>query len=116
MKKSAVLILIIFSLFYFAAEAQSALGKGSPQFRAIGGVSMGAYGAMNIGLGRPSFFNTIASLGGPLDMAYLLKFIEVDMLGNYDNPSAYPNRDTLLNMLKDLTISFGNPVYYNPFE
>ena len=116
MKKSAVLILIILSLFYFAEEAQSASGKGSPQFRAIGGVSMGAYGAMNIGLGRPSFFNTIASLGGPLDMAYLLKFIEVDMLGNYDNPSAYPNRGTLLNMLKDLTISFGNPVYYNPIS
>jgi hypothetical protein len=116
MKKSAVLILIILSSFYFAAEAQSALGKGSPQFRAIGGVSMGAYGAMNIGLGRPGFFNTIASLGGPLDMEYLLKFIEVDMLGNYDNPLAYPNRDTLLNMLKDVTISFGNPVYYNPLS
>ena len=117
MKKSAVLILIILSLFYFSGEAQSAsLGKGSPQFRAIGGVSMGAYGAMNIGLGRPNFFNTIASLGGPLDMAYMLKFLEVDMLGNYDNPSAYPNRDTLLNMLKDLTISFGNPVYYNPLS
>ena len=94
----------------------SYVGKGSPQFRAIGGVSMGAYGAMNIGLGRPDFFNTIASLGGPLDMAYLLKFIEVDMLGNYDNPSAYPNRDTLIDMLKDLTISFGNPVYYNPLS
>jgi Putative esterase len=92
------------------------IGKGSPQFRAIGGVSMGAYGAMNIGLGRPDFFNTIASLGGPLDMAYLLKFIEVDMLGDYDNPDLYPNRDTLMDMLKDLTISFGNPVYYNPLS
>ncbi|MBM4340890.1 MAG: hypothetical protein FJ110_15270 [Deltaproteobacteria bacterium] len=91
-------------------------GRGSPEFRAIGGVSMGAYGAMNIGLGRPDFFNTIASLGGPLDMAYLLKFIEVDMLGDYDNPNLYPNRDTLIDMLKDLTISFGNPVYYNPLS
>jgi S-formylglutathione hydrolase FrmB len=90
------------------------IGKGSPQFRAIGGVSMGAYGAMNIGLGRPDFFNTIASLGGPLDMSYLLKFIEVDMLGNYDNPEAYPSRGTLVDMLQNLTISFGNPVYYNP--
>ena len=89
-------------------------GIGSPQFRAIGGVSMGAYGAMNIGLGRPDFFNTIASLGGPLDMSHLLKFMEVDRLGNYDNPEAYPSRDTLVDMLKDLTISFGNPVYYNP--
>jgi hypothetical protein len=96
--------------------SRALFGKGSPQFRAIGGVSMGAYGAMNIGLSRPHFFNTIASLGGPLDMAYLLKSIKVDMLGNYDNPSAYPNRDTLLNMLKDLTISFGNPAYYNPLS
>jgi S-formylglutathione hydrolase FrmB len=117
MKKLPVLLLVIISLFYFAKEAHSApVGIGSPQFRAIGGVSMGAYGAMNIGLGRPDFFHTIASLGGPLDMAYLLKSIEVDMLGNYDNPSVYPNRDTLLNMLKDLTISFGNPVYYNPLS
>jgi hypothetical protein len=92
------------------------IGKGSPQFRAIGGVSMGAYGAMNIGLGRPDFFNTIASLGGPLDMSYLLKFIEVDMLGNYDTMEAYPSRHTLIDMLKDLTISFGNPVYYNPLS
>jgi S-formylglutathione hydrolase FrmB len=141
MKRLAALLLVIISLFYFTAEAQAAfdwaawralilkywghrtgaggggkLGIGSPQFRAIGGVSMGAYGAMNIGLGRPDFFNTIASLGGPLDMDYLLEFIEVDMLGNYDNPSPYPNRDTLINMLKDLTISFGNPVYYNPLS
>ena len=77
---------------------------------------MGAYGAMNIGLGRPDFFNAIASLGGPLDMSYLLKFIDVDMLGNYDNPDAYPSRHTLIDMLKDLTISFGNPVYYNPLS
>jgi hypothetical protein len=122
MKKLAPLLLIVIGLFYLAAEAQSAInwrgkkGKGSPQFRAIGGVSMGGYGAMNIGLGYPGFFNTIASLGGPLDMAYLLKFIEVDMLGDYDKPATYPNRGTLINMLKDLTISFGNPVYHNPLS
>ena len=99
----------------FSAYDAGKVGSGG-QFRAIGGVSMGAYGAMNIGLGRPDFFNTIASLGGPLDMAYMLKFIEVDMLGNYDNPSIYPNRDTVIDMLQDLTISFGNPVYYNPLS
>ena len=90
------------------------VGKGSPQFRAITGVSMGGYGAMNTGLTHPDTFKTVACLGGPLDMAYLLKFIEVDLLGDYDNPNIYPNRDTALNLLKDLTISFGNPVYYNP--
>ena len=77
---------------------------------------MGAYGAMNIGLGRPDLFNSIASLGGPLDMAYMLKWLEVDMLGNYDNPPPYPSRGTLIDMLKNLTISFGNPVYYNPLS
>jgi hypothetical protein len=117
MKKPTALSFIVISLFYFAMEVQSApIGIGSPQFRAIGGVSMGAYGAMNIGLGRPDFFKTIASLGGPLDMNYLLKFIELDTLGNYDNPTPYPSRGTLINMLKDLTISFGNPVYYNPLS
>jgi hypothetical protein len=74
---------------------------------------MGGYGAMNIGLSHPDLFKTIAGLGGPLDMDYLLKTIEFDMLGDYDNPDPYPNRDTLLDMIKDLSISFGNPVYYN---
>ncbi len=100
----------------FSAGDAGKVRGGDSQFRAIGGVSMGAYGAMNIGLGRPDLFNTIASLGGPLDMAHLLKFIEGDMLGNYDNPTPYPSRSTLIHMLKDLTISFGNPVYYNPFS
>ena len=90
------------------------VGIGSPQFRAITGVSMGGYGAMNTGLTHPNTFKTVACLGGPLDMDYLLKFIEVDLLGNYDSPDIYPSRSTALNMLKDLTISFGNPVYYNP--
>jgi len=83
MKKPTALLFIAISLFYFAMEVQSApIGMGSSQFRAIGGVSMGGYGAMNIGLNHPRFFKTIASLGGPLDMNYLLKFIEVDTLGN----------------------------------
>ena len=70
---------------------QIKVGKGSPQFRAIAGVSMGGYGAMNIGLSHPDTFTTMACLGGLLDMAYLLKFIEVDMLGNYDAGLSYPN-------------------------
>jgi hypothetical protein len=57
MKKSAAVFLIIISLSFLVAEAHAVqVGRGSPQFRAIGGVSMGAYGAMNIGLGRPDFF------------------------------------------------------------
>jgi hypothetical protein len=117
MKKPAILLTVLVMFVFLASLTHSEaarIGRGSPEFRAIGGVSMGAYGAMNIGLSHPGFFETIASLGGPLDMAYLLKFAEVDVLGDYDNPDPYPSRKTLIHMLQDLTISFGNPVYFNP--
>ncbi len=123
MKKwiTALTVAIIFTFFMAACPSSAQdvsspekVGIGSPQFRAIAGVSMGGYGAMNTGLSHPDSFKTLACLGGPLDMAYLLKFIEVDLLGNYDSPDIYPSRGTALNLLKDLTISFGNPVYYNP--
>lgn len=116
MKRVTLLFIIISSFLLMICRTSKAdkLGWGNPEFRGIGGVSMGGYGAMNIGLSHPNLFNTIASLGGPLDMGYLLKFIEVDRLGNYSNPDPYPDRDTLIDMLKDLCISFGNPVYYNP--
>jgi hypothetical protein len=77
---------------------------------------MGGYGAMNIGLSHPEFFETVACLGGPLDMAYLLQYIENDLLENYDHLPSTINRDAGINMLKDLSISFGNPVYYNPLS
>jgi hypothetical protein len=117
----AVLVSLLFLINVQSSASQdistpTKVGKGSPQFRAIAGVSMGGYGAMNIGVSHPDTFKTMACLGGPLDMAYLLKFIEVDMLGNYDNPNFYPNRDTGIDMVKDLAISFGNPVYYNPLS
>ena len=123
MKKRIAVLMVTGMLLFFSGIrisfsqdpfSMATAGKGSPQFRSIAGVSMGGYGAMNIGLSHPDAFQTMACLGGPLDMAYLLKFIEVDMLGNYDNPDFYPNRDTGMDMLKDLAISFGNPVYYNP--
>ena len=49
-------------------------------------------------------------------MGYLLKYMEVDMLGNYDHMPSYPDRGTRIEMLQDLAISFGNPVYYNPLS
>lgn len=119
MKKFILILVMIIGLFPLSIETQSAtvgIGKGSPQFRAISGVSMGGYGAMNIGLSYPAYFNTIACLGGPLDMAYLLKYIEKDILENYDHIPSYPNRETQINMLQDLIISFGNPIYYNPLS
>jgi len=119
MKKYVLIPILVISLFSLIFETQCAIakiGRGSPQYRAIAGVSMGGYGAMNIGLSHPQYFKTIGSLGGPLDMAYLLKYIEVDMLGDYDNTPSYPSRGTRIDMLKDLAISFGNPGYYNPLS
>jgi len=49
-------------------------------------------------------------------MAYLLKFIEFDLLGNYDSPDIYLESESRsAHMLKgSLYPAFGNPVYYNP--
>ena len=119
MKKFISVPIIVVSLFIFLLETPYAIakiGRGSPEYRAISGVSMGGYGAMNIGLSHPEEFKTIACLGGPLDMTYLLKYLEVDMLGDFDNTPSYPSRGTRIKMLKDLVISFGNPVYYNPLS
>jgi hypothetical protein len=49
-------------------------------------------------------------------MAYLLQYVENDLLENYDHLPSTINRDAGINMVKDLSISFGNPVYYNPLS
>jgi len=99
------------------------------QFRAITGISMGAYGAMNIGTKHADLFSTIAALGGPVDMRQLLRDIVNDNLEvkpqtaiprnvgddfTYDHQAPYPGRDTRLSMNKDLVIAFGNPVLHHP--
>lgn len=102
---------------------------GQRQFRAIAGVSMGAYGAMNLGTKHPDLFGTIAALGGPVDMSQLLRDIineNVDvnpqtaiphMIGDpttFDHELPYPGRDKRLSMIKDLVIAFGNPLLHHP--
>lgn len=99
------------------------------QFRAIAGVSMGAYGAMNIGTKHANLFSTIAALGGPVDMRQLLRDVMNDNLEvkpqttipvnvgddfTYDHQAPYPGRDTRLSMVKDLFIAFGNPFLHHP--
>lgn len=99
------------------------------QFRAITGVSMGAYGAMNIGTKHDDLFSTIAALGGPVDMRQLLRDMVNDNLEvksqtiiphdvgddfTFDHQAPYPGRDTRLSMIKDLGISFGNPFLHHP--
>ncbi len=102
---------------------------GSRQFRAIAGVSMGAYGAMNIGTKHADLFGTIAALGGPVDMRQLLRDMVNDNLEvksqtiiplnvgddfTFDHHAPYPGRDTRLSMIKDLVIAFGNPFLHHP--
>jgi S-formylglutathione hydrolase FrmB len=102
---------------------------GSRQFRAIAGVSMGAYGAMNIGTKHTDLFGTIAALGGPVDMRQLLRDMVNDNLEvksqtllprdvgddfTFDHQAPYPGRDTRLSMLKDLVVAFGNPFLHHP--
>ena len=101
----------------------------SRQFRAIAGVSMGAYGAMNLGTKHAELFGTIASLGGPVDMQQLLLDSVNDNLEvkaqteipravgddfTYDHLPPYPDRDTRVVMFQDLTIAFGNPFLHHP--
>ena len=99
------------------------------QFRAIAGVSMGAYGAMNLGTKHSDLFGTIAALGGPVDMRQLLRDMVNDNLEvkpqttiplnvgddfTFDHQEPYPGRDTRLSMIKDLVIAFGNPFLHHP--
>jgi hypothetical protein len=96
--------------------------------RAIAGVSMGGYGAMNLGTKRSDLFGAIGSLGGPVDMGVLLEDIETQNLevkpvagiptgiaGDYtfDLLPRYPDRGTRLDFLHDLVLAFGNPTLHH---
>jgi hypothetical protein len=101
----------------------------SREFRAIAGISMGAYGALNIGTKRPDLFGTIGALGGPVDLEQLLRDIvlesfEVKPLNGiprrpgddftWDLLPPFPSRDTRVDFAKDLMLAFGNPVLHHP--
>lgn len=103
--------------------------EASRTHRAIAGVSMGGYGAMNLGTKYPDLFAVIASLGGPVDMQELLRHALDDNLEvkaqteiprqvgadfTYDHMPPYPDRDTRLVMFQDLAIAFGNPFLHHP--
>ncbi len=105
--------------------------EASRQFRALAGVSMGGYGAMNLATKRSDLFGVIASLGGPVDMKVLLRDIIADNLEvrsqtqiprdvgddfTFDHLAPYPDRDTRVTMIQDLVIAFGNPFLHHPDE
>lgn len=104
-------------------------GQAHPQFRAIAGVSMGAYGAMNLATKHPDVFATIGALGGPIDLRQLLRDIINENLDvkpqtaiprligdptTFDHELPYPGRDTRLSLFQDLIIAFGNPFLHHP--
>lgn len=103
--------------------------EASRDFRALAGVSMGGYGAMNLGTKRSDLFGVIASLGGPVDMRLLLRDMLDDNLEvkaqteiprelgddfTFDHLAPYPDRDTRVTMVQDLALAFGNPFLHHP--
>ncbi len=99
------------------------------EFRAIVGVSMGGYGALNLGTKHTDLFGTIGSLGGPVDMTQLLADIIDDNIEvkpqteipravgsdfTFDHLAPYPDRDSRASMVQDLVIALGNPYLHNP--
>jgi len=99
------------------------------RYRAIAGISMGGYGALNVGTKRRDIFGTVASLGGPVDLAQLLSDtptagLEVKpqteiptQVGDdftFDHLPPYPGRDQQIALLRDLFIAFGNPFLHHP--
>lgn len=66
-----------------AEEGSQTHGLTGPRHRAIAGVSMGAIGATALGTERPELFDAIGALGGPLDPAYFLYYLETHYLGGF---------------------------------
>jgi len=105
------------------------LPQENPQYRAIAGISMGAYGALNVGTKHADAFGTIAALGGPVDLGQLLLDVRNDGLEvkpqtviprqvgddfTFDHLPPYPGRDQQIQLLRDLVIAFGNPMLHHP--
>jgi len=101
----------------------------SRTYRAIAGVSMGGYAALNLGTKHRDLFGTIGSLGGPVDLQQLLRDSITDNLEvkaqtviprdvgedfTFDHLPPYPDRDSRISQLQDLVIAFGNPFLHHP--
>ncbi len=105
-------------------------GTSTRDNRAIAGVSMGGYGALNLGTKRQDFFGVIGSMGGPVDLRQLLRDIRDDNLEvkpqvgaipinlgddfTFDLLPTYPDRETRIGFTKDLVLAFGNPTLHHP--
>lgn len=57
--------------------------QAGPTYRAIAGFSMGAMGAMFVGGAHPERFDAIGAMGGPVDVDYLLGYLERAWVGGF---------------------------------
>jgi hypothetical protein len=102
---------------------------GTREHRAIAGVSMGGYAALNLGTKHPDRFGAIGSLGGPVDLEQLLADIQHENLEvklqteipsevgddfTFDHFPPYPDRETRIGFTRDLVLAFGNPFLHHP--
>lgn len=102
--------------------------SGTRESRAIAGVSMGGYGALNLGTKHVDRFGAIGSLGGPVDLGAVLEDLEfqnfevkpmsgipsgVDGDYTFDLLPRYPDRDTRIEFFRDVFLAFGNPVLHH---
>jgi len=98
------------------------------EYRAIAGISMGAYGALNLGTKHVDLFGTIGALGGPVDLTRLLDDMARDNFEvkqqtdipravgadfTFDHMPPYPERGTRIDFTRDLVLAFGNPFLHH---
>jgi len=109
-------------------SVDTALGA-TRTYRGIAGVSMGGYGALNLGTKHQDMFGMIGSMGGPVDLWQLLIDIRDDNLEvkihpgplpmdvgddfTFDLLPPYPDRGTRITFTKDLVLAFGNPLLHH---
>ena len=133
MKIANRVFVVILLLFVLSCEKKSTelpllnypieySGKVPAKNRAIGGISMGAYGASNLGLKYYNMFHTFVFMGGLISMRDLLSYLmlhnrtvqEAPNGINFDHWGGFPPRQTLIYMMQDMTLAFGNLLYDNP--
>jgi len=108
----------------FLSSDKTYSGEVPCENRAIGGISMGAYGSSNLGLKNYKMFNTYVFLGGLISMKDLLTYLvkrnrpvwEAPNDANIDHWGNFPTRQTLTYMMQDITLAYGNMLYNNPYS
>lgn len=105
-------------------------GDATPRHRIVAGVSMGAYGAAYMGTRFPELFDSVAAMGGPVDLDHSVHIVRHWVLGGFlPEEAALPftheamsmgidvspfDRKEYMRLLQDMALIFGNIGNYNP--